>query len=219
MTTGSIVNLTIERNKDEERRQREEFLSIQKEIYNTFSKPPQVPKIQVKSITQTSAIIQWTSIDLNSSDLRGIDVYRNGLKLGLNPGFHATSIKLSGLDVDHEYQVWIVARTSAGSLTSNKLMIRTHAMDNLTGLNPTFGQFNNPMDIQDLIDILNRLGASFTEELTSDNTHFICTIPKGPKYERALELNIPIVSPEFLKSCETNGRMMPSHLFYVSKPQ
>jgi hypothetical protein len=88
-------------------------------------------------------------------------------------------------------------------------------MDNLTGLNPTFGQFTNSSDISELIEILSRIGATYTEDLSSDNTHFICTAPKGPKYERALELNIPIVNPEFLKACEAQKRVMPSHLFYI----
>jgi NAD-dependent DNA ligase len=69
--------------------------------------------------------------------------------------------------------------------------------------------------VSELMDIVSRIGASFTEELSSDNTHFICTVPKGPKYERALELNIPVVNPEFLKACETQRKVMPSHLFYM----
>jgi hypothetical protein len=120
--------------------------------------------------------------------------------------------------MNHDYQIWVVLRTSAGSFTSNKLFVRTHSIDNLTGLNPTFGQFSNPTEVGELIDILNNMGATFTEDLSSDNTHFICTIPKGPKYERALELNIPIVSPEFLKACEAQRRVMPAHLFYMAKP-
>jgi hypothetical protein len=210
--------LTIERNKDEELRQRDEFFQIQKEIYSTFSKVPEEPVIHVKSITQTSLIIQWDPLALNSADLRGIDVFKNGQKLSQNLPPSANSVKLSGLDVAHDYTVWIVLRTSAGSFTSNKLMVKTHTMENLSGLNPTFGQFSNPNDQEELIGILNRLGAGYSEELTSDNTHFICSVPKGPKYERAMELNIPVVSPEFLKACEAQGKVMPSHLFYMAKP-
>ena len=116
---------------------------------------------------------------LNSADLRGIDVYRNGIKLTLNVPFNATSVKLSGLDVAHEYQVWITLRTSSGSFSSNKLTITTHTIENLTGLNPTFGQFSNGSEMSELVEILSRIGASFTEDLSSDNTHLICTIPKG----------------------------------------
>ncbi len=176
------------------------------------------PEISLKSITQTSAVIKWEPLVLHSADLRGIDVYRNGLKLGQSPPANATSVKLSGLDVSHDYEVWIVVRTSAGSFSSNKLHITTHTLDNLSGLMPTFGQFANPSDVDELVDILGRIGASFTEDLSGDNTHLICTIPKGPKYERALELNVPVVGPEFLKACEANKKMMPSHLFYMAKP-
>lgn len=193
-------------------------MNIQKDIFHTFSKPPREPQIYVKSITQTSLVIKWDPLVLHAADLRGIDIYRNGLKLSQSPPANATSVKLSGLDVSHDYQIWMVLRTSAGSFTSNQLLVKTHALDNLTGLNPTFGQFTNPSDVGELIQILTRIGASYTEDLTSDNTHFICTVPKGPKYERALELNIPIVSPEFLKACEAQGRMMSAHLFYMARP-
>jgi hypothetical protein len=171
--------------------------------------------IYVKSITQTSLVIKWDPLNLYYAELRGIDVYRSGVKLAVTPSPAATSVKLSGLDMNHEYELWIVVRTSAGSFPSNKECIRTHNIDNLTGLNPTFGLFNNPADAAELTEIISRIGASYTEDLSTDNTHLVCTLPRGPKFERAQELNIPIVSPEFFKACEANGKIMPSHLFYM----
>lgn len=207
--------MTIERNKDEEKRQKTEFSHIQKEIYDLFSRTPKSPVIHIKSITQTSLIIKWEPLELYFAELRGIDVYRNGIKLAVTPSPSASSVKLSGLDMNHEYELWIVVRTSAGSFTSNKESVKTHTIDNLTGLNPTFGLFNNPSDAVELVEIISRIGASYTEDLSTDNTHLICTLPRGPKFETAKELNIPVVSPEFLKACEANGKIMPSHLFYM----
>ena len=40
---------------------------------------------------------------------------------------------------------------------------------------------------------------------------------KGPKYEKAVELNIPCVTPEFLKACEQQQKMQPATAFYIAK--
>ncbi|KAJ3102127.1 Chitin synthase, class 5 [Phlyctochytrium planicorne] len=216
VTTGSIINLTIERNLDEERRQREEFADLQKTIFEHFSRKPESPILSLRSVTQTSATIQWKPLVLHAADVRGIDVYRNSQKLSLPINPTATTAKLSGLDVNHDYEVWIVVRTSAGSFTSNHINLKTHSLDNLTGINVSFGALSNDGELDALIDILGRIGASYTEELTTDNTHLVCTFARGPKYEKALEWNIPAVSPEFLKACEQNGKVMPSHSYYVA---
>ncbi|TPX65848.1 hypothetical protein SpCBS45565_g04847 [Spizellomyces sp. 'palustris'] len=216
--TGSIVNLTIERNHEEERRQHEDFLALQEEIFYSFSQPPEVPDVSVKSVTQTSIIITWKPLVLHAADVRGIDVYRNGQKLSLNVASTATSAKLSGLDISHDYEIWLVIRTSAGALQSNRVHVKTHAMENLTGINVSFGTFSNNTDIEALIDVLGRIGAHYTDDLTTDNTHLVCTVPRGPKYEKAVEWNIPIVSPEFLKACQAQGKIQPATTFYVSNP-
>lgn len=115
-------------------------------------------------------------------------------------------------------------------------------MENLTGLYPAFGAFSNDTEIDVLCELLERVGASFSDDLTADNTHLVCTLPKvnreyfseckiylisfsasffkllqGPKYDKALELNIPCVTPEFLKACEQQGRVQPATSFYINK--
>ncbi|KAH6568549.1 hypothetical protein BASA50_001182 [Batrachochytrium salamandrivorans] len=217
LTTGSIINITVERNQEEEQRQRDDFTALQDEIFETYSQSPQAPLVEIKSITQTSAIIKWEPLTLHAATFLGLDIYRKGQKLNLSISASATSAKLSGLDVAQEYEVWVVLRTSAGSFTSNKLHIKTHAMDNLTGLNPSFGTLSKDSDLDALTELLARIGARYTDDLTTDNTHLICTVPKGPKYERAMELNIPVVTPEFLKACELQKKVMPSHTFYLGK--
>ncbi|KAJ3057318.1 Chitin synthase, class 5 [Rhizophlyctis rosea] len=218
VTTGSIVNLTIERNQDEERRQRDEFLTLQEDIHTSFSQTPEPPALAVKSVTQTSITVRWDPLRLHAAELRGIDVYRNGQKLALQVAPTAVSAKLSGLDVNQEYEIWVVVRTSAGSFESNHVTARTHTMENLTGISVSFGVFANEGEVEPLVDLLARIGASYTDDLTTDNTHLICTVPRGPKYEKAVEWNIPVVGPEFLKACEAQGKIQPSHSFYVSNP-
>ncbi|KAJ3129419.1 Chitin synthase, class 5 [Nowakowskiella sp. JEL0407] len=216
ITTGSIVNVTIERNVEEELRQREEFFALQEDIFKSFSKPPEPPVIRCKAVTQTSATITWNPLVLHEAVVRNIEVYRNGNKLNLNVQPNATSAKLSGLEINHEYEIFIVVRTSAGALTSPTIVVKTHAMENLTGINVCFGDFSHDQDIDALVSLLNRVGAKYSDELTLDNTHLVCTIPKGPKYEKALDWNIPIVSPEWLKACEAQKKIQPAHSFYIS---
>ncbi|KAI9310397.1 BRCT domain-containing protein [Obelidium mucronatum] len=189
VTTGSVINVTIERNLDEERRRKEDFMALQETILDQFSKTPEPPLIALKSVTQTSAIISWKPLILNSTTLKGIDVYRNNQKLSLH-------IPLTSL--------------------SNEITFKTHTLENLTGINVSFGHLTNPTEAQNLIQLVKRIGAKYTEELSTDNTHLICVYGKGPKYEKAKEWSIPCVSPEFLKACESNGRIMPSSSYYVA---
>jgi hypothetical protein len=48
---GSIINLTLERNKEEEAREYEGFMALQDEIYQEFSLAPASPAISVKRVT------------------------------------------------------------------------------------------------------------------------------------------------------------------------
>ncbi|KAJ1548230.1 Chitin synthase, class 5 [Nowakowskiella sp. JEL0078] len=218
ITTGSIVNITIERNVEEELRQREEFFTLQDEIFKSFSSPPEAPVIRCKASTQTSITIAWKPLVLHTAEVRSIEVYRNQTKLNLNLQPTATNAKLTGLEMDHEYEIFIIVRTSAGVLTSSKISARTHKLDNLTGINVCFGDFSHDQDIDALVDLLHRIGAQCSDELTTDNTHLVCTIAKGPKYDRSLEWNIPVVSPEWLKACEAQKKIQPAHSYYISNP-
>lgn len=51
-------------------------------------------------------------------------------------------------------------------------------MENLAGIYPAFGAFSNDSDIDVLCELLERIGASFSDDLTADNTHLVCTLPK-----------------------------------------
>jgi NAD-dependent DNA ligase len=214
---GSIVNVTVEQNLVAEERQMEEFDILQNEIYEEFSQTPEVPEVSAKRITQTSVLLEWTPLVLKSATLRSIDVMRDGLKLSTKIAENQTKVKVTSLEVQTKYELQIILRTSAGSFPSNKLVVETHSMENLTGLYPCFGTFSNESDIDVLTELLQRVGASYSDELSSENSHLVCSLPKGPKYDRAVELNIPIVTPEFLKSCESAGKVLPAHTFYITK--
>lgn len=127
-------------------------------LFDTFSKTPEPPVLALKSTTQTSAIIRWDPLVLHTADLRCIDVYRDGQKLSLHIPPTAASAKLSGLAVSQEYEAWIVVRTTAGHglFESNHIRIKTHSMDNLTGIHVSFGAFVNDAEVEPLVDLLKR---------------------------------------------------------------
>jgi len=53
VTSGSIVNITISRDFEEEDKKKKEFMELEEQIYKEFSKPPEDPVIKVNHITQT----------------------------------------------------------------------------------------------------------------------------------------------------------------------
>lgn len=158
---GSILNLTLERNKEEETKEYESFEALQDEIYQEYAIAPETPCLSAKRVTQTSVLLRWDPLVLYSSSFRGIDVYRNGVKLSLKPSLSVNQIKLTGLSVNTTYEIYIVLATSAGQFPSNKIQVTTHAMENLSGIYPCFGAFSNDAEIDLLIELLSRVGGIF----------------------------------------------------------
>lgn len=57
---------------------------------------------------------------------------------------------------------------------------------------------------------LQEMKAKFTDKIAIDTTHFVCTTPAAPgtahgqpgvEYQRALQLSIPIVQPQWIMAC------------------
>ena len=48
-----------------------------------------------------------------------------------------------------------------------------------------------------------------------DTTHFVCTEPRGDAWEKAVEMNIPVVRPEYLEGCEREGKIVPARAYYL----
>lgn len=175
---GNIVNITVERNTEQELREREQFMQIQDEILQVYSLTPHCPVISVRSVTQTSITLQWDPIVVYNSDFLGIDVMRDKQKLNINLPIAARICKISGLEVGHRYELFVVLRTSAGKFVSNNVSTETHVLENLTGLYPAFGAFSNDTDVDNLVDLIARIDASYSDDLTAENTHLVCTIAK-----------------------------------------
>ena len=161
-------------------------------------------------------MLEWDKIDLATADLRSLSLYRNGAKAGVIPqdkGIQAT--KVSGLAVDTEYTFHLVLRTSAGQYSSEKLIVKTHKMTDLSGITVTPGVLPAPLR-ESLNGAIERIGAKIAENVRIDTTHFVCTEGRGREWEKAGEMNIPIVRPEWVEGCEREGRIVGVRGYYLN---
>ena len=161
-------------------------------------------------------MLEWDKIDLATAELRSLSLYRNGAKAGVIPqdkGIQAT--KVSGLAVDTEYTFQLILRTSAGQYSSEKLLVKTHKMTDLSGITVTPGVLPAPLR-ESLSGAVERIGAKIAESVRIDTTHFVCTEGRGREWEKAGEMNIPIVRPEWVEGCEREGRIVGVRGYYLN---
>lgn len=222
ISSGSIVDIRVSRNSDAESVAQAQFQKLQTEIHQLYGvRAPTKPVLKVRNATQTSIVLEWDPIDLATSTLRSLTLFRNNAKAGTIPNPTTfTSTKISGLAVDTEYTFHLVLRTSAGTLSSEKVSVRTHKMTDLTGITVCPGQMNSETR-QAVESTLQRIGAKpLQDAVRIDTTHFVCTEGRGTGWERAQEMNIPVVGPDWLLECEKQGRIVGVRAFYLdaSKP-
>jgi hypothetical protein len=160
-------------------------------------------------------VLEWDPIRLATAELLGLSLYRNGQKAGAIPRpLTMTSTKISGLAVDTEYAFHLVLRTTAGTYISEKVPVRTHKMTDLSGVTITMGIM--PGGTRDALNkIIGRIGARIADEVRIDTTHFVTTEGRGVAWERAAEMNIPVVRPEWVDACEKSGRILGVTKFYL----
>ncbi|KAG7008509.1 hypothetical protein G7Y79_00005g016500 [Physcia stellaris] len=200
ISSGSIVDITVSRNTQSEAASQKAFSSLQNSILTTFGiSSPSPPILRCRNATQTSVVLEWDPIQLATADLRSLSLYRNGSKAGAIPRpMDITSTKISGLALDTEYTFYLVLKTSAGMYSSEKLAVRTHKMTDLSGITVTPGFLPAPLR-ESLGSAVERIGAKMAETVRIDTTHFVCTEGRGTQWEKALEMNIPVVRPEWVE--------------------
>ncbi|KAK3393058.1 hypothetical protein B0H63DRAFT_8322 [Podospora didyma] len=216
ISSGSIVDITVARNTSSEEAAERAFRTLQEQIFNAFgSAEPVAPNLRCRNATQTSVVLEWDPIQLATADLISLALYRNGQKAGNIPrptAMHST--KISGLAVDAEYTFHLVLRTTAGTYTSDKVVVRTHKMTDLSGITITTGIL--PAAVREnLTQAVERIGAKIVDGVRIDTTHFVTTEGRGIQWEKANELNIPVVRPEWVDACERNGRILGVTKFYL----
>ena len=87
-------------------------------------------------------------------------------------------------------------------------------MTDLSGITITPGPMPQQLK-QSLLETANRVGAKVIDSVRIDTTHFVCTEGRGPLWERAVEMNIPVVVPDWLKGVEREGRLVRIKDYYL----
>ncbi|KAL2007588.1 hypothetical protein VTN00DRAFT_9026 [Thermoascus crustaceus] len=217
IASGSIVDITVSRNHAAEAASVASFQSLQKRILNTYGiHTPTPPVLRLRNATQTSLVLEWDPINLATASLKSLSLYRNGSKAGSIPRpLEMLSTKISGLAIHTEYTFHLVLRTSAGTYTSEKLVCRTHKMTDLSGITVTPGILP-PQQKEKLAATLDRIGGKLIDTVRIDTTHFVCTEGRGPLWEKAVEMNIPVVRPEWVEACEAEGTIVSVRGYYLN---
>lgn len=203
-------------NFDAEQKSQAAFESLQTQILNTYGlQTPATPELRLRNATQSTIVLEWDSIQLATTTLRSLSLYRNGQKAGNIPRpLDMTSTKISGLQISTEYSFHLVLRTSGGTYTSNTLTVKTHDMNNLTGIRVTPGVL--PGQLRESLEAaVERIGAKIVDTPRIDTTHFVCTEGRGKEWERANEMNIPVVRPEWIEGCEREGKIIGVRGYYL----
>ncbi|KAI0405565.1 chitin biosynthesis protein [Xylaria palmicola] len=216
IVSGSIVDITVARNNTAEAESAKRFAALQDQILHTFGDAePTTPVLRCRNATQTSVVLEWDPIELATADLISLSLYRNGQKAGNIPRpLQMHSTKISGLAVDTEYTFHLVLRTSAGTTHSKQVVVRTHKMTDLSGITITTGILPAQMR-ENLAAAVERIGAKVVDSVRIDTTHFVTTEGRGVAWEKAVEMNIPVVRPEWVTACEESGRILGVTKFYL----
>ncbi|KAL5387615.1 hypothetical protein DPSP01_003410 [Paraphaeosphaeria sporulosa] len=217
ISSGSIVDIEVTRNAEKESDEAAKFHALQSNIFRTFGqREPTPPVLRCRNATQTSVVLEWDPIDIATAELRSLTLYRNGSKAGTIPRpTEVHSTKLSGLAVDTEYVFHLVLRTSAGTFSSDKLKVQTHKMTDLSGITITPGHM--PAALRESLQRdVEEIGAKLVDAVRIDTTHFVCTEGRGPAWEKAVENNIPVVVPDWVKGCKRDGRIVGVRGYYLN---
>lgn len=220
---GSIVKLKCDQDHESEKEEDLKFQNIQDEIYQTFAThPPKAPVLQIKNTTQTSCVLEWDTLNLGTSNLKNLILFKDGKKLGSIPQpMNNKTSKLSGLPVDKSFKFQLRLDTTAGIFWSNEVEVNTHKMTDLSGITVCLGDFspNDPFTAEDIEETLVKIGAKHPaqHQVKVDTTHFLCTREnkQNPEYAKANDMNIPIIRPEWIKACERERRIVGVRDFYI----
>lgn len=221
VTHGSVVDIRVLRNEEQERQQREHFDALQTKILEQYgTKSPSPPVLRVRNVTQTTVTLEWDPLELASADLISLDIMRNGHRIAQlpNPMTNTTS-KISGLEINTEYSFQLLLHTTAGSYTSKILRTRTHTINDMSGIHVCFASVNSELLLEKSKEVLEAIGGHASDKIQIDTTHVIATHEPEPKeaptpederiqsiFAKANRLSIPVVQPHWLFACESEKR-------------
>ncbi|CAD6565502.1 MAG: Chitin synthase, class 5 [Tremellales sp. Tagirdzhanova-0007] len=227
---GSILTITVSRDLAAEAVAQNAFSRLQSDILETFgTTAPSPPIMKIRNVTQTSLCVEWEKLELGSAGFRGLEMFKNGQRWGRIGGELVGGIgrmgkrewKTGGLQSGEDYTFQLVLKTTAGTFPSNLIRVRTHTMDNLTGLLIYFGPLQPPSLLNQLRTCLSDIDARECPTVALDTTHFVCTTPivGGDEsgragsidmaYQQAIRANLPVVGPGWLLAVAGERKLVP----------
>ncbi|AMD22296.1 HGL044Cp [Eremothecium sinecaudum] len=219
---GSIVLLKLTEDFEKEKEERAKFSKIQDEILEKYgSLEPKAPKLNLVNVTQTSCVLEWDQLNVGSSQLSSLILYKQGVRaLTIPNALHSTSTKVSGLSIDTMYEFQLRMFTTSGLFCSNKLKVHTHKMTDMSGITVCLGPLDSSSGItqEHIESSMKAIGAKpLQKQVSLDTTHFICNIQQSDdkELEKAKNSNIPVVRPEWIRACELEKRMVGVRGFYL----
>ncbi|QID86889.1 Chitin synthase, class 5 [Saccharomyces pastorianus] len=225
---GSIIKMQVSQNLEEERKQRKHFKSIQAKILEKYgTHKPENPVLKIMNVTQTSCVLTWEQLKLGSAKLKSLILYRKGIRSMVIPNpFKVTTTKISGLSVDTPYEFQLKLITTSGTLWSEKIILRTHKMTDMSGITVCLGPLDPLKEISNtqVSQCLSHIGARpLQRHVAIDTTHFVCNDldneETNEELMKAKHNNIPIVRPEWVRACEVEKRIVGVRGFYLDADQ
>ncbi|KAG8811538.1 Chitin synthase, class 5 [Serendipita sp. 399] len=242
VTVGSIVDIDVRRNVAEEEQQKAAFWRLQNDIYMMYGiNTPSPPVLKLRNVTQTSVTLEWPPLELATASLRSLEIYKNGARLATIPNaLGNTSTKVSSLQMASLYTFQLILRTTAGTYPSNVIEVWTHKLEDTSGISVCFGTILDS-DVGDggsaagrkeeLKRAIEAMGAKYSDKIQIDTTHFVCTTSlslatatrdggggmeePGVEYQKAVQLSIPIVQPDWVLACYYGKKMVPTAPYYL----
>ncbi|SCU98209.1 LADA_0H11342g1_1 [Lachancea dasiensis] len=219
---GSIVRIQVSEDHDLEQQEFEKFQSLQNEILEKYgTRRPQSPVLKSINVTQTSGVLGWEPIELGSAQLKSLVLYKDGVRSLMIPNpFKTTATKISGLSVDSQYTFQLKLSTTSGDLWSDKVVLQTHKMTDMSGITACLGALEGIEGItkRHIESSLQNIGAKpLQSHVTIDTTHFITNDNdnEDAELQKAKQSNIPVVRPEWVRACELERRIVGVRGFYL----
>ncbi|SCU89314.1 LAFA_0E17238g1_1 [Lachancea sp. 'fantastica'] len=219
---GTIVKIQVSEDQELQQQELERFESLQDEIMEKYgTHRPQKPVLKSINVTQTSGVLGWDPLELGSAQLKSLVLYKDGVRSLLIPNpYKTTATKFSGLSVDSEYSFQLKLSTTSGDLWSDKIVLHTHKMTDMSGITACLGSLDAVQNVTaaHIEASLKNIGAKpMQSRVTLDTTHFISNEKDGDDSElkKAQQSNIPIVRPEWVRACELERRIVGVRGFYL----
>lgn len=218
---GSIISLQIEHDGKLESDRQDEFTRLQDQIRASFGK--KVDETVFEQIlnpaicTHSMVSAKWTSWKalLESQGwrykLHSLDCYLDGTILQSNIDEAEDTMRVNNLEAGKSFEIQLVFRTSNGNFKSNVVKIGTKQEDDFSGLHLFLVDAENETNY-----LCFRLGALVIDDFNVDGearpTHLIAkSLSEVPAdiLLGARNADIPILTPDWLKACDTLKKLCP----------